>query len=347
MSGNHAEEEQLVGFARAYHEAYLAAMAGELPRGYAKQEATHLTLAYFAVAGLSLVRALHWVNMDQIAEWILSFRVYPTANDELDNGQFYGFSGSRTTQYPSNCMKDPCHNGSHLASTYSALAMLKIVGYDVLNIDSKSLLLSMRNLQQPDGSFMPTHIGAETDLRFVYCADWSAMDKEKAKEYILNCQSYDGGFGMVPGSESHGGGTFCAVAALYLMGFVQADLASNLGESDSIDFRLLLEWCLQRQAGDGGFHGRRNKPSDTCYAFWIGGALKMIGAYHLIDLVALREFLLTCQTNFGGFSKFPGDGFPDLYHSYYGLAAFSLLGDDEEVEPMCAELGIIAAAAAL
>lgn len=58
---------------------------------------------------------------------------------------------------------------------------------------------------------MPTHIGAETDLRFVYCAaaicsmldDWTGMDKLKAKEYILNCQSYDGGFGMVPGSESH------------------------------------------------------------------------------------------------------------------------------------------------
>lgn len=70
--------------------------------------------------------------------------------------------------------------------------------------------------------------------------DWSGMDKEKAKEYILKCQvsaweniqkrsliviylckfsiyyltvpnvfrfslqSYDGGFGLVPGSESHG-----------------------------------------------------------------------------------------------------------------------------------------------
>lgn len=78
---------------------------------------------------------------------------------------------------------------------------------------------------------MPTHIGAETDLRFVYCAgkdmimqavffaqtwiyyyiffillkenssyfifsaaicfmleNWSGMDREKAKEYILSCQ---------------------------------------------------------------------------------------------------------------------------------------------------------------
>jgi geranylgeranyl transferase type-1 subunit beta len=33
--------------------------------------------------------------------------------------------------------------------------------------------------------------------------DWTGMDKEKAKQYILSCQSYDGGFGLVPGSESH------------------------------------------------------------------------------------------------------------------------------------------------
>jgi len=45
-------------------------------------------------------------------------------------------------------------------------------------------------------------------------------------------------------SES-GGGTFCAVAALHLMGFVQVDLASNLRDSASIDMGMLLEWCLQ------------------------------------------------------------------------------------------------------
>ncbi|VAH56864.1 unnamed protein product [Triticum turgidum subsp. durum] len=222
-------------------------MSCELPDGYATQEVNHLTLAYFAVAGLSLLRELDRVNKDQIAKWILSFQVHPEENDDLDNGQFYGFCGSRTTKFPSNLVKDPCHNGSHLASTYSALATLKIVGYDVLNLDSNVLLLSMKKLQQPDGSFMPTHIGAETDLRFVYCAaaicsmlkDWSGMDKEKAKEYILNCQSYDGGFGMVPGSESHG--RQCISLPGYFM---------------------------ERQAADGGFQGRRNKPSDTCYAFW-------------------------------------------------------------------------------
>lgn len=42
-------------------------------------------------------------------------------------------------------------NGSHLASTYCALAILKTVGYDLSQIDSEVLLKSMRTLQQPNG----------------------------------------------------------------------------------------------------------------------------------------------------------------------------------------------------
>ncbi|KAL5227028.1 hypothetical protein ABZP36_015293 [Zizania latifolia] len=343
-------EPELLEFARERHVLFLEVMASELPGNYAPQEVNHLTLAYFAVAGLSLLRELDRVNKDQIAKWILSFQVHPETDNEFDNGHFYGFCGSRTTQFPSTSVKDPCYSVSHLASTYSALAILKIIGYDVANIDSKALLSSMKNLQQPDGSFMPTHIGAETDLRFVYCAaaicsmlkDWTGMDKEKAKQYILNCQSYDGGFGLVPGSESHGGGTFCAVAALCLMGFIQVDLASNLQESASIDICLLLEWCVQRQEEDGGFQGRRNKLSDTCYAFWIGGVLKIIGAYHFIDHGALRGFLLSCQSPYGGFTKLLYDQYPDIHHSYYGLAALSLLEEDG-LEPLCVELGIVSA----
>lgn len=339
-------------FERLHHVAFFEAMATELPDEYASQEVNHLTLSYFAVGGLSLLRELDRINKDEIAKWVLSFQVHPAANDDIGSGLFYGFCGSRSTQFPLPNVKDPCHNVSHLASTYSALAILKIIGCDLANIDCKALLLSLKMLQQPDGSFMPTHIGAETDLRFVYCAaaicsmldDWTGMDKLKAKEYILNCQSYDGGFGMVPGSESHGGGTFCAVAALHLMGFIQVDLASDLRDSTSIDTCMLLEWCLQRQVTDGGFQGRRNKLSDTCYAFWVGGVLKILGAYHLIDSCALRSFLLTCQSPYGGFTKFPDDRIPDIYHSYYGLAALSLL-EEEGLEPLCVELGILSAAA--
>ncbi|KAF9603242.1 hypothetical protein IFM89_034575, partial [Coptis chinensis] len=114
-------------------------------------------------------------------------------------------------------------------------------------------------------------------------------------------QSYDGGFGLVPGSESHvlsyliirvskcirskkktkvhvcctclqyalsrnwlviadefkiymklhlmlddtGGGTYCAIAALRLMGFLEDDLLSRRKTSPIIKVSLLLEWCLQ------------------------------------------------------------------------------------------------------
>lgn len=104
-------------------------------------------------------------------------------------GQFYGFHGSKTSQFPPDkngvwkkfkiwkCQKllllsswkDPdffsfvfifpfffkilVHNNSHLASTYCAIAILKIVGYELSNLDSEPIVSSMRNLQQPDGRY--------------------------------------------------------------------------------------------------------------------------------------------------------------------------------------------------
>ncbi|KAL9388720.1 hypothetical protein Peur_017325 [Populus x canadensis] len=68
--------------------------------------------------------------------------------------------------------------------------------------------------------------------------DWSSMDREITKEYILKCQSYDGGFGMIPGSESHGGGTYCAVASLHLMRFIEDDVQSKSAASSIIGIPL-------------------------------------------------------------------------------------------------------------
>ncbi|XP_020103380.1 geranylgeranyl transferase type-1 subunit beta isoform X1 [Ananas comosus] len=337
------------GFSRERHVALMEMMAEELPGEYATQEVNRLTLAYFALSSLSILRALHRVDKDQVVNWVLSFQSHPGKNSDWDNGPFYGFYGSRTSQFSADENEQIVYPiGGHLASTYCALAILKMVGYDLSIINSEALLISMRRLQQHDGSFMPIHFGAETDLRFVYCAaaissmlkDWSGMDKEKAKEYILKCQSYDGGFGLVPGSESHGGATYCAVAALKLMGFIYTDISSaKIEHSTLIDVPLLVEWSLRRQAEDGGFQGRLNKPSDTCYAFWVGGVLKMLGAYYLLDHGALRQFLLSCQSPHGGFTKFPRERIPDLYHTYYGFAALSLSGE-QGLDPLCVELGI-------
>ncbi|KAK6933186.1 PFTB repeat [Dillenia turbinata] len=333
-------------FEKDRHLWYLHMMYEILPSLYQDQEINRLTLAYFVISSFNVLDALDQVDKEGVVNWVLSFQAYPKTRSELENGQFYGFHGSRTSQYPQDDKGDLKYNGSHLASTYCGLAILKILGYNLSSIDSESILLSMRALQQPDGSFMPVHFGAENDLRFVYCAaaicsmlgSWDGMDQEKAKEYILKCQSYDGGFGLTPGSESHGGGTYCAVASLRLMGFIEDDHILKNSESSIIDLPMLLHWCLERQASDGGFQGRSNKASDTCYAFWIGGVLRILGCYSFINKRALHDFLLTCQSKYGGFSKFPGQP-PDLYHTFYGFTAFSLL-EEPGLKPICAELGI-------
>ncbi|PON56620.1 Geranylgeranyl transferase type-1 subunit beta [Parasponia andersonii] len=339
-------------FEKDRHVMFFQMMHQLLPYQYQTQEINRLTLAYFVVSGLHLLRSFHTIDKDAVADWVLSFQAHPGVEAEVYNGQFYGFHGSRTSQFAPDDNGILVHNGSHLASTYCALAILKIIGYNFSNIDSETILNSMRNLQQPDGSFMPSHTGAERDLRFIYCAaaicsileNWSGMDKEKAKEYIVNCQSYDGGFGLIPGSESHGGATYCAVASLRLMGFIEDDALSKNWSSSIINVPLLLDWSLQRQATDGGFQGRTNKDSDTCYAFWIGAVLRILGGHKFIEEKSLRGFLLTCQSEFGGFSKFPGQ-LPDLYHSYYGLTTFSLL-EEPDLNTLCVELGIAYYAAA-
>nr|XP_043632002.1 geranylgeranyl transferase type-1 subunit beta [Erigeron canadensis] len=337
-------DEQL--FDRDRHIRYLEMNYQILPSLYEAQEINHLTLAYFIISGLHILRALDRVDREDVINWVLSLQAHPTNEAEPNNGQFYGFYGSRSSQFHSLKSGAAVPNNSHLASTYCALAILKTLNYDFSLFNCSSILMSMKHLQQPDGSFMPIHTGAETDLRFVYCAavisslldNWSGMDKEKAKKYILSCQSYDGGFGLIPGQESHGGATYCAVASLRLMGFLEDDLVSRSTSSCIIDVPLLLDWCLQRQAIDGGFQGRPNKPTDTCYAFWVGGALRILGAGKFIDERILREFLLTCQSEYGGFSKFPGQ-LPDLYHSYYGFTAFSML-QETGLNSLNLELGI-------
>ncbi|KAG9160794.1 hypothetical protein Leryth_008631 [Lithospermum erythrorhizon] len=343
-------ESNPLEFDRDRHITYLQMMYQLLPEPYQGQRDQQISSA-FIILGLDITNSLHCVEKEAVVDWVLSLQYHPKDDVELDNGEFFGFHGSRSSQFQVNNDVVKVPNGSHLASTYCALAILKTVGYDLTLINSNSIMKSMKNLQQPDGSFMPIHTGAETDLRFVYCAaaiscmleDWSGMDKERAKNYIINCQSYDGGFGLIPGSESHGGATYCAISSLQLMGFIEDDLLTRNPSSCTINVPLLVNWCLQRQEMDGGFQGRPNKPSDTCYAFWIVGVLKILGACKFIDERCLREFLLTCQSEFGGFSKFPRK-LPDLYHSYYGLCAFSLLREPN-LKPFSVELGMADVAA--
>lgn len=125
-------------------------------------------------------------------------------------------------------------------------------------------------------------------------------------------------------------------------------LAANMSAKVSaLDFDKLslpnpqqtLDTPFAPNADHAGMNGRTNKVADTCYAFWAGASLHILGQPSVYDHKAVRKYLLekTQHPVLGGFGKFPGD-LPDLYHSSIGLAALSLAGSDEvkEVDPaMC------------
>lgn len=117
--------------------------------------------------------------------------------------------------------------------------------------------------------------------------------------------------------ESHGGTTFCALAAL--------ELSDQLDLLTPRQLEKMKRWLLFRQ--DGGFQGRPNKPIDTCYSFWIGAALKIVNSFELSCFKDNRDYILSTQdTIVGGFSKWPGST-TDPFHAYFGLCGLSFLNE--------------------
>jgi len=176
------------------------------------------------------------------------------------------------------------------------------------------------------------HVDGEVDVRGTYTviAVASLMNMLTSQltigvaEYVRSCQSYEGGFGGEPGSEAHGGYTFCAVATLRLL-------------NEPIDRVSDLErWLCRRQmAVEGGFQGRTNKLVDVCYSFWQGCALQLVSeAQNQFDTTpcdpaALVKYILFCsQSSAGGFRDKPTTR-PDYYHTCYCLSGLDLMHDPQ------------------
>lgn len=90
-----------------------------------------------------------------------------------------------------------------------------------------------------------------------------------------------------------------------------------------------------------GYQGRTNKDPDSCYSFWVGGSLSMLGLFCDSDLPSTESFLLgRCQSNpyLGGFSKLP-DTYPDALHSFYSICWLSM-AQSSGLRAIDARLGI-------
>lgn len=162
----------------------------------------------------------------------------------------------------------------HLATSYASVnSLITLGGRSALSsIDRDRLYAFLQRMKDPGGSFRMHEMG-EIDVRACYTAISVAsilniLDHELVQnvgDYIMSCQTYEGGIAGEPGSEAHGGYTFCGLATMIL-----------INEVHRLDLPALINWVVFRQGVEGGFQGRTNKLVDGCYSFWQGGIFPLI-----------------------------------------------------------------------
>lgn len=238
----------------------------------------------------------------------------------------------------------------HLATTYAAVSALVCIGTtEALSvIDRVKLKEFIAAMKDPLSGGFRMHEDGETDVRGTYCAiavaslvqiiDLELTDGVGA--YIRSCQTYEGGIAGEPGMEAHGGYSYCALAALGIIGepefFLNIDAFTN--------------WLCRRQMPfEGGFNGRANKLVDSCYTFWQGAAFPILADIYKQSAEAQEQevapimfaveaaqmyVLLACQVETGGLRDKPGKP-PDFYHTCYALSGLAALqyptNDNREV----------------
>jgi protein farnesyltransferase subunit beta len=241
---------------------------------------------------------------------------------------------------------------AHCAPTYAAVLSLCILATCPSSTnplptsvkEARSLLTNIRepllhwyrNLQNPKSGAYCMHAGGERDVRATYivvcCSKLlnildDTLINSKVIQYILDCQTYEGGFGGEPGSEAHGGYNYCAVSALQILGLLTR-----------CDVDALRGWLVRRQMSyEGGFQGRCNKLVDGCYSFWQGAAIALLqrteydqdkdidsSSSLLFREAMLQRYILLCAQDMNGGLRDKPSTSRDFYHSCYNLSGLSI-----------------------
>jgi len=297
--------------AKEKHSTYLRRGLSQLSDSYEALDASRPWLCYW------ILHAMNLLELKVSPEEKIRITNFISKCQNLTDGGFGGGPG----QF------------SHLAATYAAInALICLTSSEALKVVHKEKLYEfISKMRMEDGSFR-MHRGGEIDVRAVYCAvvvteltnTGTPSLFDRTAEWVIRCQTYEGGFGGFPGMEAHGGYTFCALATLIL-----------LKRTDLINVNSLLRWLSNRQMKlEGGFSGRTNKLVDGCYAFWQGASFALLGQTVLSDLQsegdwlftqsALQEYLLICcQHPLGGLIDKPGKQ-RDYYHTCYALSGLAI-----------------------
>ncbi|KAL8153886.1 hypothetical protein V2J09_011646 [Rumex salicifolius] len=333
----------MLELARDNHIEYLTRGLQQLPSSFCVLDANRPWLCYWILHSLALLG-------EPFDEELQSNAIDFLSRCQDPNGGYCGGPG----QLP------------HLATTYAAVNSLVTLGghQSLSSINREKLHSFLRRMKDPYGGFR-MHEGGEMDVRACYTAISVAsmlniLDDELVRNvgnYIRSCQTFEGGIGGEPGTEAHGGYTFCGLAAMIL-----------INEVHQLDLAGLINWVVFRQGMEGGFQGRTNKLVDGCYSFWQGDVFSLIQRLLLMneestsgndegqeqatgqgrvcdqsDLssigpsfskkhaeigplfqsMALQRYIILCsQVQEGGFRDKPGKA-RDFYHTCYCLSGLS------------------------
>jgi Prenyltransferase, beta subunit len=310
-----SETTQLIPFVKELHISFITEQDSNRSFEYWLSEHLRMNGLYWGVTALITMREESTLPKDKVVEYVLS------CWDEKSGG-FGAF---------------PKHD-AHILSTLSALQILRIYDDKMVDLDGKRHRLTsfIKGLQLKNGSFQGDKFG-EVDTRFSYTAlsslsilgELSNGVVDPAVQFILACQNFDGGFGMVPGSESHAAQVFTCIGSLAI-----ADRLAILKDDTK-----LTNWLSERQVlPSGGFNGRPEKLPDVCYSWWVLSSLEIFSKKHWIDLDKLEGFILSCQDlKFGGISDRP-DNQPDIFHTCFGITGLSLINAEKfgfrEIDPV-------------
>lgn len=319
------------------HQRFHQRLISVLPAKYQTEDPNKIAILYFSLCSLALLG-------DSL----------PITGEEKT--QLVQIIYNQMVVTDSHCSFVPSYSllphGSTLSATCFALQCLLILGDDLHLINFNKLKQFVIDCQQENGGFTNSpNKNGDIDLRFSMLAttilkimksDFNIIDLNAMEKYITSTQGMEGGFSSGVGGESHAGLTFCGVDAL--------SISSQLSSIEN-DL-LLVDFLVQRQINlspeelelneyaddedQGGFNGRLNKYGDTCYVFWCVASLSLLNKEHLINKDAAINFLINKTQNraLGGFNKTSDpDDYPDPLHSFLGLAALSLLlNEDDDVK---------------
>jgi protein farnesyltransferase subunit beta len=257
---------------KSLHAQYLSNNLESLPQGFVTLDASRPWICYW------ITHSLYLLGKEGIEYYP---RIISTLKHIQNKTGGYGGSPRQISQGAPN---------------YAAVLTLCTIGTQEAldSIDRAAMYNWFLSIKHPSGGFC-IHYDGEVDTRGTYTIVAIARilniltDElvEGVADFVLSCQTYEGGFGGEPGNEAHGGYNFCAMATLLI-----------LKASHMANIKMLEHWLIHRQVRlEGGFQGRTNKLVDSCYSFWQGSAAAILEVMKLggDDLFDIRKYFLSVE----------------------------------------------------